>query len=76
MDTRRTELQSRSSPCWSLPSGSPSGTANAKGDDDVLVRGTCTARSTVKMKASPENGRLEVELEVDQTGSVAAGVSR
>lgn len=42
------------------------GTANARGDDDVLVRGACTARSTVKMKASPENGRLEVELEVDE----------
>ena len=42
------------------------GTANAKGDDDVLVRGTCTGRSAVKMKASPENGRLEVELEVDE----------
>ena len=46
--------------------GAMASTANAKGDDDVLVRGACTARSAVKMKASPENGRLEVELEVDE----------
>jgi hypothetical protein len=35
-------------------------------DGDVLVRGTCTAKSTSKLKLSAENGRIEVEFEVDQ----------
>jgi hypothetical protein len=35
-------------------------------DGDVLVRGTCTGQSTAKLKLSPENGRIEVEFEVDQ----------
>jgi hypothetical protein len=35
-------------------------------DGDVLVRGTCTGGSTAKLKLSPENGRIEVEFEVDQ----------
>ena len=33
---------------------------------DVLVRGTCTKSSTSKLKLSEENGRIEVEFEVDQ----------
>ena len=45
-----------------LSLGSP---ALAK-DGDVLVRGTCTGKSTSKLKLSAENGRLEVEFEVDQ----------
>ena len=35
-------------------------------DGDVLVRGTCTGKSTSKLKLSAENGRIEVEFEVDQ----------
>ena len=35
-------------------------------DGDVLVRGSCTGASTAKLKLSPENGRIEVEFEVDQ----------
>jgi hypothetical protein len=35
-------------------------------DGDVLVRGTCTARSAAKLKLSSENSRIEVEVEVDQ----------
>ncbi len=35
-------------------------------DGDVLVRGTCTKSSTSKLKLSRENGRVEVEFEVDQ----------
>jgi hypothetical protein len=35
-------------------------------DGDVLVRGSCTAASTAKLKLSPENGHIEVEFEVDQ----------
>ena len=45
-----------------LSLGSP---ALAK-DGDVLVRGTCTGTSTSKLKLSAENGRIEVEFEVDQ----------
>jgi hypothetical protein len=39
--------------------------AGAK-DGDVLVAGTCTAASTSKLKLSEEDGRIEVEFEVDQ----------
>jgi type 1 fimbria pilin len=35
-------------------------------DGDVRVRGTCTAASTAKLKLSDEDGRIEVEFEVDQ----------
>lgn len=38
-------------------------------DGDVRVRGTCTAASTSKLKLSEEDGRIEVELEVDQNRS-------
>ena len=34
-------------------------------DDDVIRRGGCSGRSDWKLKASPENGRIEVEAEVD-----------
>jgi hypothetical protein len=39
--------------------------ATAK-DGDVRVRGTCSGASTSKLKLSPEDGRIEVEFEVDQ----------
>ena len=45
-----------------LALGSP---ALAK-DGDVVVRGTCTGKSTSKLKLSTENGRIEAEFEVDQ----------
>jgi hypothetical protein len=45
-----------------LLAGAP---ASAK-DGDVLVRGKCTAASTSKLKLSDEDGRIEVEFEVDQ----------
>jgi hypothetical protein len=35
-------------------------------DGDVLVAGTCTGASSSKLKLSEENGRIEVEFEVDQ----------
>jgi len=35
-------------------------------DGDVLVRGTCTGPSSNKLKLSEEDGRIEVEFEVDQ----------
>lgn len=34
-------------------------------DDDVIRRGTCTGATDWKVKASPEDGRIEVEGEVD-----------
>lgn len=34
-------------------------------DDDVIRRGNCSGSSDWKLKASPENGRIEVEGEVD-----------
>jgi hypothetical protein len=39
--------------------------ASAK-DGDIITRGSCTARSDWKLKLSPEDGRIEVEFEVDQ----------
>jgi hypothetical protein len=38
-------------------------------DGDVLARGACTGKSTAKLKLSPENGRIEIEFEVDQNRS-------
>jgi hypothetical protein len=35
-------------------------------DSDVIRRGACTRVSDWKLKLSPENGRIEVEYEVDQ----------
>lgn len=35
------------------------------GDDDVIRRGQCSGSATWKLKASPENGRIEVEAEID-----------
>jgi hypothetical protein len=45
-----------------LALGSP---ALAK-DGDVLVRGICSGASAAKLKLSEEDGRIEVEFEVDQ----------
>ena len=39
--------------------------ASAK-DGDVRVAGSCTKASASKLKLSAENGRIEVEFEVDQ----------
>src|SRR3712207_910186 len=37
----------------------------AANDADVIKRGRCTSNTTWKLKASPENGRIEVEGEID-----------
>ena len=34
-------------------------------DGDVIRRGSCSGATDWKLKASPENGRIEVEAEVD-----------
>jgi hypothetical protein len=39
--------------------------AGAK-DGDVIRRGSCSGATDWKLKLSPENGRIEVEFEVDQ----------
>jgi hypothetical protein len=41
----------------------PAGVAK---DGDVLVRGTCTGATNSKLKLSEEDGRIEIEFEVDQ----------
>ncbi len=40
--------------------------ASAKGGPRVRVNGVCTQSSTAKLKLSREDGRIEVEFEVDQ----------
>ena len=40
--------------------------ATSAKDGDVLVRGSCTKASSSKLKLSEEDGRIEVEFEVDQ----------
>jgi hypothetical protein len=35
-------------------------------DGDIERPGTCSGASSAKLKLSPENGRIEVEFEVDQ----------
>jgi hypothetical protein len=48
-----------------LFAASPASAAATK-DGDVRVGGRCTGPSTAKLKLSAENGRIEVEFEVDQ----------
>lgn len=52
----------------SLALAVPAGVAVA-GDRDVIREGRCSASSDWKLKLSPENGRIEVEFEVDQNVS-------
>ena len=43
--------------------------SSSRGDDkrsEKRVAGSCTGRATAKLKAKPDDGRLEVEFEVDQ----------
>lgn len=35
------------------------------GSDDIRTSGTCSMGSTWKLKAKPDNGRIQVEFEVD-----------
>lgn len=41
------------------------GAAVASDDDETIRRGTCTNGVTWKMKAKPDDGRIEVEAEID-----------
>ncbi len=47
------------------PAGDDRGGSRASAPD-VRVRGACTLSSTAKLKLSPEDGRVEVEFEVDE----------
>ncbi len=42
------------------------GVIRSDGKSDVRVSRRCSASSTAKLKLSPENGRVEVEFEVDE----------
>jgi hypothetical protein len=44
----------------------PHAFAGSGNDRDVIKEGPCSGASDWKLKLSPENGRLEVEFEVDQ----------
>ena len=41
------------------------GPAQAKGGDDVVRQGSCSGASDWKLKVKPDDGRLEVEAQVD-----------
>ena len=41
------------------------GTAQASGGDDVVRRGSCSGSTDWKIKAKTDNGRVEVESEID-----------
>lgn len=47
----------------SLLAAAPAATA---GSSDVIKRGACSGASDWKLKLSPENGKIEVDFEVDQ----------
>jgi len=41
------------------------GAAHASGGNDVTRRGSCSGSTDWKIKAKPDNGRIEVESEID-----------
>jgi hypothetical protein len=51
--------------CGALAALAAVAPASAK-DGDIRVAGKCSGPTTAKLKLSQENGRIEVELEVDQ----------
>ncbi len=46
--------------------GDDDGRRGDDGRDEKRVAGSCTGRSSAKLKAKPDDGRLETEFEVDQ----------
>ncbi len=44
----------------------PAALAKGGDDDETRVVGSCTGRSSAKLKVKPDDGRLEAEFEVDQ----------
>ncbi|HKG02164.1 MAG TPA: hypothetical protein VKB03_03215 [Conexibacter sp.] len=49
-----------------VESGDDNGGSGGGGSRGTRVAGTCTDGSTAKLKAKPDDGRIEVEFEVDQ----------
>ncbi len=45
------------------------GAAHAQGDNEVLRNGSCSGNTNWKIKAKPDDGRLEVEAEIDSNRS-------
>jgi hypothetical protein len=41
------------------------GAAQARGHDEVIQRGSCDGATSWKIKAKPDDGRLEIEAEID-----------
>jgi hypothetical protein len=53
--------------CAMLLSLAPTALAGGSKDGDAVIkRGKCTASSTWKLKAKPDDARIEMEFEVDQ----------
>ena len=42
-----------------------SGPAHARGGDDAVRTGSCSGRTDWRIKAGPDDGRMEVEAEID-----------
>jgi hypothetical protein len=49
-----------------LLTSAPAAFASGAGGGEVIKEGQCSVSSDWKLKAKPDNGRLEVEFEVDQ----------
>lgn len=45
------------------------GNAHASGDDRVIQQGSCSGSTDWKIKAKPDDGRIEVEAEIDSNRS-------
>ncbi len=55
-----------------IASGIPAlgaGAAHAQGDNEVMRNGSCSGNTNWKIKAKPDDGRLEVEAEIDSNRS-------
>jgi hypothetical protein len=48
---------------------SPAAASHGGGGDDVRTRGHCSGRAHWKLKAKPDDGRIEIEGEVDSNVS-------
>lgn len=66
MDRTRTSRLLRTAVTAALAVTVIGATPALAGDGDVIRRGGCSGASDWKLKLSPENGRIEVEFEVDE----------